>query len=142
MQKKYYDCSTKSRSFQIGGPVFVKNQTSGPKWLPGQIQEVRGSVTYTVLLQDGRVMKRRVDHRTVNIDVQPDDAVDDFYPLPSNNTSSTISTELTDVPFVTPPLRCSSRIRNPSERYAPIMFLKTFVSNNYYLTGEECNELV
>ena len=101
LQKKYHDCGTKSRSFQIGNVVLVKNQTSGPKWLPGQIQEVRGPVTYIVLLQDGRVMKRHVDQirsRTVNIDV-PDDAVDDFYPLPSSSSSKS-----TDMPSVTPPL--------------------------------------
>ena len=73
MQKKYHNCGTKSRSFQIGDAVFVRNLTSGPKWIPGQIQEVRGPVTYTVLLQDGHEMKRCVDQirsRTVNIDVQ------------------------------------------------------------------------
>ena len=96
LQKKYHDCGTKSCSFQSGDAAFVKNQTSGPKWLPGYIQDVKGPVTYTVLLQDGHVMKRHVDHihsRTVNIDVQPDDAVDDYYPLPSNHTSSTTSNE-------------------------------------------------
>ena len=120
LQKKYHDCGTKSRSFQIGDAVLVKNQTSDPKWLPGQIQEVRGPVTYTVLLQDGRVMKRHVDQirsRTVNIDVQPDDAVDDFYPLPSSSSSKS-----TDMPSVTPPLRCSNRIRNPPDRYVPDNF--------------------
>ena len=30
LQKKYHDCGTKSRSFQIGDAVLVKNQTSGP----------------------------------------------------------------------------------------------------------------
>ena len=120
LQKKYHDCGTKSRSFQIGDAVLVKNQTSGPKWLPGQVQEVRGPVTYTVLLQDGRVMKRHVDHihsRTVNIDVQPDDAVDDFYPFPSSSSSKS-----TDMPSVTPPLRRSNRIRNPPDRYVPDNF--------------------
>ena len=48
-------------------------------------------------------MKGHVDHirsRTVNIDVQPDDAVDEFYPLPSNMSSTTSA----DVLSLTPPL--------------------------------------
>ena len=125
LQKKYHDCGINSRNFQIGDAVFVKNQTSGPKGLPGQIQEVKGPLTYTVLLQDGCVMKRHVDQicsRTVNSDVQPDDAIDDFYPLPSS-TSSTTSTESTDVSSVTPPpCHSSNRIRNPPDRYVPDSF--------------------
>ena len=47
-------------------------------------------------------MKRHVDQihsKTVNIDVQPDDAVDDFYPLPSSSSSKSM-----DMPSVIPPL--------------------------------------
>ena len=51
----------KNRRFRIGNAVFVKNQISGAKWTPGQIQEVRCPVIYTVLLQDSHVMKRHVD---------------------------------------------------------------------------------
>ena len=68
-------------------------------------------------------MKRHIDQirsRTVNINVQPDDTVDDFYPLPSS-TSST-STESTDVPSVTPLPHRSNRIRNPPNYYVPDNF--------------------
>ena len=97
MQKKFHVHGTKSHGFQIKDAVCVKNQN----WLPGHVQEVRSPVTYTVLLHGGCVMKGHVDHIfsiTVNIDVQPDDAVHDFYPLVPSNWSSTTSV---DVPSVT-----------------------------------------
>ena len=55
--------------------------------------------------------------RTLKIYVQPDDAVDDFYPLPSSSSSKSM-----DMPSVTPPLRRSNRIRNPPDRYVPDNF--------------------
>ena len=95
------------KAFKVKMQFCKELNSSGSKWLPGQIQEVRGLVTYTVLLQDGRVIERHIDHirsRTVNIDDdQPDDAGNVLYPLLSNS-SSTTSTELTDMPSVTPSL--------------------------------------
>lgn len=93
-QKKYHDYGTRTHSFQIGDTVFIQNQTSGPKWLAGQIQEIKGPVSYSIILQDGRVMKRHVDQirsRAVQIDKQPENALDKFYPLSVTPRHSTTS---------------------------------------------------
>ena len=55
-QKRYHDVHSKERHFQIGDPVFVQNFSSGPTWLPGIIKEVKGPVSYTVTLNDDRVV--------------------------------------------------------------------------------------
>ena len=123
-QKKYHDYGTRTRSFQVGDTVFVQNQTNGPKWLAGQIQEIRGPVSYSVTLQDGRVMKRHVDQirsRTVQIDKQSEDMLDEFYPL-SVRPQQPTTTKPDNTPSGTPPLRRSTRIRNPPDRYMPENF--------------------
>ena len=42
--------------------VFVKNFAPGPKWLPGIIIKSTGPVSYVVVLNDGREVRRHVDH--------------------------------------------------------------------------------
>ena len=67
----------------------MKNFAAGPVWLPGTIQEVRGPVTFQVALDDGRVVRRHVDHVRLRTDSEieppestlPADRADD--PLPS-----------------------------------------------------------
>ena len=47
------DDHAKVRSFEIGDSVFLRNfsqQHPYPKWLLGQIQDIRGPVSYTVQL--------------------------------------------------------------------------------------------
>ena len=39
-QKLTHDQSAKEREFKIGESVFVKNRSSDPVWLPGEVQEV------------------------------------------------------------------------------------------------------
>ena len=61
-QKKYHDAHSRDCTFEVGDAVFVKNFGSGQTWLPGQIQEIRGPVSYTVVVSDGHSFKRHVDH--------------------------------------------------------------------------------
>ena len=75
-------------------------------------------------MQDGRVMKRHVDQirsRTVQIDKQSEDMLDEFYPLSMRPRQPT-TTEPGDTPSRTPPLRRSIRIRNPPDHYVPENF--------------------
>ena len=68
--------------FQIGDPVFVRNFTNDPTWLSGEIKEIRGPLSYTVSLFDGRLVKKHVDqirYRTVTV---PEAREDDFLPTP------------------------------------------------------------
>ena len=49
------------RNFTIGDCVYARNYGAGPKWLPGHIVKVEGSVLYHVKLRDGRVQRRHID---------------------------------------------------------------------------------
>jgi transcription initiation factor TFIID subunit TAF12 len=61
-QKHGHDQRAKERDFKPGDPVYVRNMAQGATWLPGTIVEVRGPVSYTVSLEDGRLVRRHVDH--------------------------------------------------------------------------------
>ena len=61
-QKHGHDRRAKERNFNPGDPVYIHDFTQGAPWLPGAIVEVCGPVSYTVSLEDGRVMRRHVDH--------------------------------------------------------------------------------
>ena len=49
------------RNFTIGDCVYARNYGAGPKWLPGHIVKVEGSVLYHIKLRDGRVQRRHID---------------------------------------------------------------------------------
>jgi len=56
-QKEGHDKRARSRSFEIGNTVFVKNHGSEDKLLPGEIIECRGPLSYRVKLQDSQYFK-------------------------------------------------------------------------------------
>ena len=60
-QKHDHDKRAKARGFKVGDAVIVRNYSHGPKWVPGFIEKVTGPVSYTVMLGDGRVVRRHVD---------------------------------------------------------------------------------
>ena len=118
-QKKYHDCHSRHWIFevQVGDTVFVRNLGSGGQtWLPGQIQETQGPVSYSVLLSDGHSVKRHIDYlrkRTIDVTTDPSENGGDDYlpPLPMGNDSSNV------VPDATAPVQCSSRIKRPPDHY-------------------------
>ena len=61
-QKKWHDKRAKPRYFFIGDQVLVLNFGRGPKWLPGKVTSIRGPVSVTVELADGRSVRRHYDH--------------------------------------------------------------------------------
>ncbi|KAL5499774.1 hypothetical protein EMCRGX_G011234 [Ephydatia muelleri] len=61
-QKKWHDKRAKPRFFFIGDQVLVLNFGRGPKWLPGKVTSIRGPVSITVELADGRSVRRHYDH--------------------------------------------------------------------------------
>ena len=106
-QKNTHDIHAKERYFSIDDPVFIKNfGTSGNKWLPGVITEVKGQRSYCIELTDGRVTRRHIDHirhrqsddrSTENTSTK--NTNDDFLPEPTppssgKNPPSTPETEL------------------------------------------------
>ena len=122
VQKKYHDCHSRDPIFQVGDTVFVKNFGSGQTWLPGQIQEIRGPVSYSVVLSDGRSFKRHIDHlrkRTIvdvtcTTDPPENNNRDDCLPPPTM-----VNDPNNVVPDAPPSLRRSSRIRRPPDHYTP-----------------------
>lgn len=60
-QKAHHDKTTKLRCFNSGNLVFTKNNGYGPKWIPGTIESSTGPLSYTVVTENGQVLKRHVD---------------------------------------------------------------------------------
>nr|XP_043895059.1 uncharacterized protein K02A2.6-like [Solea senegalensis] len=60
-QKAYHDKHAKERNFVAGESIYTKNYGYGPKWVPGLIHDTTGPVSYTVLLGDGKLVRRHVD---------------------------------------------------------------------------------
>ena len=97
----------------------VRNTGSGSAWLSGNITKIRGPVSYTVKLNDGRLMRKHVDQirfRTATVNEPTDDTLDDCWP-PSSSTSSNNNPQNTSAETAPPPRR-STRIRHPPRRYA------------------------
>ena len=61
-QKTRHDKKAKSRTFHVGNHVFVKNFGAGSKWLPGQIVDMSGPVSFLVQLEDSRSRRCHQDH--------------------------------------------------------------------------------
>ena len=86
LQKEHYDNRSKERVFSVGTKVWVCNVQRGNRWLPGTILSKRGSVTYLVELEIGRVRMCHADQmrvRTVQADTRSS-----YTPHTSTNTQS------------------------------------------------------
>ena len=118
-QKKYHDRGTKSQEFETGDKVFVKNHLSkSPRWLPGQITQRTGPLSYVVQLHSGRTVRIHVDQIRIDTTVEEPKEIDGAWDTLVVPTESTVQPEPSDQ---TPPrqLRRSTRTRNPPDRYSP-----------------------
>ena len=61
-QKATHDVHSKFRKFYPGDRVLVKDLRKEDTWWPGLVVERSGARSYVVVLNDGRVWKRHVDH--------------------------------------------------------------------------------
>ena len=61
-QKATHDVHAKFRKFYPGDRLLVKDLRKEDTWWPGSVAERSGSRLYVVVLSDGRVWKRHVDH--------------------------------------------------------------------------------
>ena len=126
-QQLNHDTHSKDRKFQINDTVFVENFGHGSKWLAGIIDDIRGPLTYMVRLPDGRMLKRHVYHIWNRTSMEPSksQAV-----IPSHGESllfgPLLDTEepLPEQPSQSPeqhsvPIRSSSRIQRPPDRFRP-----------------------
>ena len=75
-QKTHYDKHIKQRHFAKGQLVMVKDFIV-KKWIPGEIVNTTGSLSYSIQVENGRIIRRHVDHIksrsviTVNSPSQP-----------------------------------------------------------------------
>ena len=61
-QKEAHDRTSRERLFEVGQQVYARNFGHGPLWLEGTIQNCTGPVSFKILLTDGRVWRRHIDH--------------------------------------------------------------------------------
>ena len=87
-QKSNHDKNCKERQFTEGELVLAKNFSSGPKWFTGVIEAVLRPLSYLIKLEDGRIIKRHIDHLLNHSDCK-EPSVDDELPLGPTLTQET-----------------------------------------------------
>ncbi len=97
-QKICHDKSAKDREIGVNENVFVRNYSRGNKWIPGEIVQSTGPVSYKVKTSDGSLLRRHADQ----IKVTCSD--------PEIESSKTVN------PYIEPALVTQS---NPDEVHAP-----------------------
>ena len=62
-QEKHVKCHDNSRplrSFKVKDTVYAKNlATNTPMWIAGTVTKVTGPLSYVILLEDERIVRRR-----------------------------------------------------------------------------------
>ena len=83
-QRQWYNIHTKQRKFISGDLVFVRNYSTGTKWLPGKVLESHGDVMFTIELEDGRKVRKHTDQlisRQVDFNAGEEQSVEEDSPL-------------------------------------------------------------
>ena len=62
IQKEYYDKGAKERELTIGTSVLVRNFPNDNSWLRGTLKDKSGPLSFTIELDDGRIIRRHLDH--------------------------------------------------------------------------------
>ena len=93
--KEEHDAHSKGREFAKGDTVFVKCFSKVNTWLPGVIDRKQGPVSYRVVLDDNRVVRRHTDHiRTRKCDVDQaaneNNEIVEVVPLPVSETEDEV----------------------------------------------------
>ena len=105
-QKQHHDARSRSREFQLGSKVTVKDSCNPSRWLPGVVLKQRGPLSYLIRLDTGQVWRKHVDHiKQIDVDI-PEDSSEIVHP-PSMNSAP--------VPHTTCALDRSSTTQNVSE---------------------------
>ena len=116
-QKHYHDKRSRQRICEVGDRVNVKNFPTGDNWLQGTIVKVSGPLSFQVKLQDGRIVRRHVDHIIQHSPQIPDEPNDDWINMP-DIPESTLTKQSATTSITTPPsLRRSTRVSVPPKRY-------------------------
>ena len=126
-QKLYHDNRSRERSFSPEEKVYVREAGNNSPWIAGVIESKLRSVHYDVKLEDGRLVKRHIDHiqprsSTDVPEEQQDEDIFDQIDIPPSSDSTSPTAPLSEastqeVPRNPEPPRCSKRIRYPPVRY-------------------------
>ena len=81
-QKLAHDWHAKERIMQEGEAVYASNFRSGPKWMPGVLKQSTGPTSFSVQLEDGRLLRRHQDHLIPRSSVIQEPFVDQEVPPP------------------------------------------------------------
>ena len=120
IQKEYYDKGAKERELTIGTSVLVRNFPNDNSWLRGILKDKSGPLSFTIELDDGRLIRRHLDHIRLCevLDLRSKDSGETSphnveIPLsqPTVVNSETVESN------VVPPPRRSSRVRHPPDKY-------------------------
>ena len=116
-QRIGHDHHAKGRKFAADDKVFVKNFGTGSAWLPETIVGERGPLSYQINLDDGREIRRHVDHvRTrscdSSVEINQEPGVHSFsdWNLPSTGDTASNGTHQPAL------LRRSNRVRRAPDR--------------------------
>ena len=126
-QKENHDIHSKERKFHIGDAVFICDFPDRKHWLSGKITSVQGPCSYLIELEDGRVVRRHVDH------IRACTSTSSSPPIDTSIVLNDSDDDLADIAISTPPLhedslpvsveapppslRRSKRISRPPDRY-------------------------
>lgn len=116
-QKAGHDKHAREREFVLNDNVFVRNFGSGSVWLPGTIVGVQGLLSFQIKLEDGRIVRRHIDHvraRVCDSTVLDQELSDDPLPIPDNSASPE-SAAIPQPQSIIP--RRSNRVRRPPDRF-------------------------
>ena len=124
-QKFDHNQHSRSQEFKCGDLFHVRNFSQGSKWVPGVVVQIRGPVSYTVKLANGEQKCIHVDHLCLrvksNTEQEPDwaDTRDTATPkAPQQGAASSDDSDGHNYP----PLRRSTRNRQPPERYGTNLY--------------------
>ena len=118
-QKFSHDQHSHAREFQEGQLVLVRKSTQTSPWIAGTIYASKGPLSYEVVLDDNRIVRRHIDQirlRSVTLSEDLSSAIDDIdLPVPSNGPTVNQDTEI-DLP-ISIPLSRSLRVRKCPDRF-------------------------
>ena len=126
-QKIQHDNHAKDRSWKVNDLVYVRNYSSGEKWLPGIITAITGPVSYKVMFTDGHVVRRHADQIRTQASANKDkletkegEVSDDWLMIPAMPEEE--NSEI-DIPSTQPnELRRSTRNCAPPDQYDPSFY--------------------
>ena len=122
------------RQFSIGQKVFARNYRGTSTWIPAQVVEIIGPVSYKVQIAPNLILRRHIDQLRVRhsedntTDTQQDVDNIDNWNFPTATNSNTVNTptgttQINPTPNPVITVRRSTRPRRPVDKYGP------FVSN-------------